>query len=165
MYGKDESSGPLETTLTFEYTEFLLNSVIVPMNTGINPGVGLASNNADLADMNGDAFPDLIHTGDVHKVYINNDGRKWNEPYNVPGGFSAIQLSGTNTMFMDMNGDGHSDLFLQGGGVDEYQYFAGGQPNNGWASEQVKMRNSPVFTFGHDTKPVDLDNDGMTDIF
>lgn len=164
MYGENEALGPLETKLTFQYTEFALNSVLTPMNTGMNPGVGLDSPNADLADMNGDAFPDLIYTGDAHKVYINNDGRKWKEPYEVPGGFSEIQLSGTNTTLMDMNGDGHSDLFLQGGAIDEYQYFAGGQPNNGWALYQVKIINSPVFTFGQDTKPVDLDNDGKTDI-
>lgn len=164
MYGKDETKGFLETTLTFDYTAFALNSALTPMNTGINPGVGLDSPNVDLVDMNGDAFPDLIYTGDNHEVYLNNNGRKWVSPYDVTGGFSEFKLSDPNTMLMDMNGDGYSDLFIQDQGIDGYSYFSGGQLNNGWMLYPVEMEKSPEFTFGQYTKPIDLDNDGMTDV-
>lgn len=164
MYGENEALGPLETTLTFEYTEFALNSTLTPMNTGMKPDVGLSSSDADLADMNGDGFPDLIYTGDEHEVYLNNDGRKWLAPYIVAGGFSGYKLSNPNTMLMDMNGDGYSDLFVQDKGVDGYSYFTGGQQNNGWYPYPVEMEKSPQFTFGQYTKPVDLDNNGMTDV-
>jgi len=134
------------------------------MTTGTNPAVGLAIPDVDLADMNGDALPDLIHTGDVHEVFFNNDGREWKEPYNVPGGFTEIKLSQTNTMLMDMNGDGFTDLFSQYPSINGYRYFPGGQSNNGWNLTPTEMANSPNFTFGDITKPVDLDNDGRTDI-
>ncbi len=164
MYGKDESQGPLESILTFGYTEFSLDNTITPMDTGLNPGVNLELPDVDLADMNGDALPDLLHTGDVHEVYLNTDGRAWKAPYQVPGGFSDIKLAHPNTMLMDMDGDGYSDLFSQDISIDGYRYFKGGRSDNGWAPFPVEMHRSPNFTFGDITKPVDLDHDGRTDV-
>lgn len=164
MYGRNELLGPLESILNFEYTKFKLNSIIKPMDAGLNPSVGLGLANVDLVDMNGDALPDLLHTGDVHEVFLNEDGREWNQPYEVPGGFTEIKLSHPNTMLMDMDGDGFSDLFCQDLSIDGYRYFRGGQSNNGWELYPIEMANSPNFTFGDITKPVDLDNDGRTDV-
>ncbi|MBV2089963.1 MAG: hypothetical protein KUF72_03675, partial [Candidatus Thiodiazotropha sp. (ex Ctena orbiculata)] len=135
IYGRDLSKGPLPSILRFEYSEFALNSMIMPMDQGINPGVGLFSPDVDLVDMNGDALPDLLHTGDVQRVYLNDDGKTWSHSYDVPGGFSTIKLQQSNTMLMDMDADGHSDLFQhfqQDAGSSIYRYFRGGQTTGGW---------------------------------
>ena len=164
QYGRDESQGPLASILSFQYTNFKLNSHIMAMNTGINPPVDLTSSYADIADMNGDGLPDLVYTGDVHQVFFNKDGHAWQSSYDVPGGFSEFKLDHANTMLMDMDGDGFTDLFIQDPSINGYSYFRGGQPNNGWALQPVQMANAPSFTFGDTTKPVDLDNDGRTDV-
>ena len=164
LYGINPDEGALESILKFDYTGFELNSVTTPMNSGINPGVGLSLADVDLVDMNGDALPDLLHTGDVHEVFLNANGREWKIPYDVPGGFTEIKLRQANTMLMDMDGDGFSDLFSQDLSINGYRYFAGGQLNNGWNPIPIEMNNSPPFLFGDITKPVDLDNDGRTDV-
>ena len=126
MYGKDETQA-FPAVLKFDYTQFSLNSAVTAMNKGINPGVGLVSADVDIVDMNGDSLPDLLYTGDVHSVYLNKDGETWEAPYNVPYGFTEVKLSATNTMLMDMNGDGSSDLFTQDLSINGYRYFPGGE--------------------------------------
>jgi hypothetical protein len=164
LYGRNEAAGPLESILTFAYTEFELNTTLTAMDGGFNPDVGLTLANVDLADMNGDALPDVIHTGQVHEVFLNRGGTGWDGSYEVEGGFGEIQLSQANTMLMDMDGDGAADLFGQDRSIDGYRYFKGGRSNGGWDLVPVEMANSPEFTFGDTTRPVDLDNDGQTDV-
>ncbi|MCK5354774.1 MAG: VCBS repeat-containing protein, partial [Methyloprofundus sp.] len=171
MYGRDASIGPLESILHLAYTGFELNSTITAMETGFQPGVSLKLADVELADINADALPDILHTGDVHQVYLNHDGQQWEEPYDIPGGFSEFKLNSPNTMLMDMNGDGFVDLFTQDVSINGYRYFSGGtqytlEDKNrfGWKSQPIEFSNSPNFTFDTVTKPLDLDNDGRIDV-
>jgi len=164
LFGKDKQLGPLPSRLTFKYTDFQLNSELSIMNKGINPPVGLLLANADLIDMNGDALPDLLYTGDRHEIYINSDGFQWLEVYTSTQGFGEIKLQHPNTMLMDMNGDGASDLFFQDISINGYRYYKANQSTMEWDSYPVEMADSPNFTFSNITKPVDLDNDGCTDV-
>ncbi len=163
-YGRNEAQGPLASILSFTYTNFSLSNTISAIDQGFSPSVGLESNNVDLADINGDSLPDLLHTDLTHQVYFNDGNDGWLNPFTISGSFGDKQLSQTNTMVMDMDGDGFTDLFSQDLSISGYTYNRGKPAAYGWDYYPVEMSNTPSFSFGDTVKPLDLDNDGRVDI-
>lgn len=169
LYGRDETLGTLKSNLTLGYSHLEVNESLTPMDNGFLPGIGLESSDADIADFNGDALPDLFYTGDRHYVFINEDGESWAPRQEVQGAASYIKLSQQNTMMMDMDGDGFTDLLSQDPSINRYSYYSGGHKeiltdNPKWAEYPVEMQSSPGFVFNDLTKSIDLDNDGRTDV-
>lgn len=122
--GLDDTPHPV--AFDFEYSQTLANGCdedcdqpyLVDMGS---LGINLAAGDATLADMNGDALPDIIDTSreGAHRVFLNRyaEGDQpafqhmFEQPYDSETGDRAgHQLSSPYVQTLDANGDGRVDL-------------------------------------------------------
>lgn len=131
----------------------------------------------DLADLNGDGFPDILKTGGpTHQAYLNlgetnvagSRAIRWAEPVEVgsaTGDAWSFSLSSANTHLADMDGDGLADLVNKAAGDGAF-YFAN-RGRTSWGERKPMSVESvpPPAPFGSpDVRTADVDFDKRTDL-
>ncbi len=122
-----------------------------------------------MADMNGDGLVDVIYgTLNTYTVWINNGVNGFHPPRNLTN-FPHTALQNGDVTFVDMNGDGLSDILRTYGG--EYQpwevYHNDGR---GDFTPVVSLTNAPPYNaprYGMDNtniKFTDINDDGFMDV-
>jgi FG-GAP-like repeat len=123
----------------------------------------VAGTDADLVDMNGDGFVDILHAAQgAHTVALNVSGQRFALPVpmaNAP----SVALSGGNVTLADMNGDGFVDLVAkEGNTADAFRYFEG--DGKGAFRSGKSFSNAPNFSLSEaNVRLVDIDKDGRVD--
>ena len=132
-------------------------------------GVAFQSGAANLIDINGDALPDLIDASTTqrrHRFFLNQLASDGTHTFSAPsesanGEVSAFPLGGARVQFIDVNGDGFTDL-LNGGTGDQKVLFNRGVGD--W-SQVTDLRGSAVWTGADaDLRFMDYDNDMDIDL-
>ncbi|MBT9560041.1 MAG: VCBS repeat-containing protein, partial [Myxococcales bacterium] len=137
--------------------------VVVTMDGPV--GVDLSTGLADFIDMNGDALPDVLHTGpDGHEIFLNVWGKVFSgaTPSNTAKGAGAPRLTTANTNLFDVDGDGHADLVA--GTADGTVTLYRGTANGDWAPPTIT--DGRAFSEGGagNRRYFDVDNDKRMDI-
>ncbi|MEO0814818.1 MAG: FG-GAP-like repeat-containing protein, partial [Myxococcota bacterium] len=136
--------------------------------TGQNDlGVTFQSGNANLVDINGDSLPDLIDASNArptHRFFVSELSSDGSHTFAAPtvsvnGEVSAFTLSNSLVQFIDVNGDGFTDL-LSGGVTDQKVLLNEGSGD--W-SPVVDLPGSAVWT-GADAELRFMDYDNDMDI-
>ncbi|MEQ8275464.1 MAG: toxin TcdB middle/N-terminal domain-containing protein [Deltaproteobacteria bacterium] len=143
--------------------------LLVDMTNANGLGVTFQSGTANLVDINGDALPDLVDastTRQRHRFFVNqlaSDGAHTfaNPTDSVNGQVSAFSLNNPRVQFIDVNGDGFTDL-LSGGTTDQQVLLNDGSGD--WAPVR-DLAGSAVWT-GADAELrfMDYDNDMDVDL-
>ena len=134
-----------------------------------------AAEDADIADVNGDGYPDIIASCELaHLIYFQNPGKeartaKW-ERLILP--LSLDRGSYIRVFFADFNGDGKPEAVAPNKGeqnpaldtkqLDALSWFeVTGDPLQGdsWKEHVITKVHIPI-----NTRPVDLDQDGDLDV-
>ena len=155
-----------EPTLSYTYTapSFAASGQIVGMASA--PGRTPGDPNVDLADLNGDSFPDLLVTyAGQFTTYVNQDGASWQPAARwSPSQSPAVALSATGVQLADLNGDGAIDLVVKSGTTD-FRYFPGAGTTGTSFGAPVSIATVPSFTFEDpDVALADMDGDRRTDV-
>lgn len=132
-------------------------------------GVNLQSGTANLVDINGDALPDLVDASTTqprHRFFLNQLASNGAHTFSSPttsaiGEVSAFALGNPRVQFIDVNGDGFTDL-LSGGTTDQKVLLNRGAGD--WVSQE-DLPGSSVWT-GADAELrfMDYDNDMDVDL-
>jgi RHS repeat-associated protein len=126
------------------------------------PGRALGPS-ADLADVNGDSFPDLLVTqSGSFTYYLNDGGDRFDAPQTMAVS-PSLDLAFTGTQLADIDGDGLADLVAKmGPGVGEFKYFPGTYGAQFAAS--ISFAENPSFSFEDpEVRLLDLDGDKRVD--
>lgn len=143
--------------------------LLVTMTADAGLGVTFQSGTANLVDINGDALPDLIDASTTrarHRFFVNQLSSDGTHTFAAPtesatGETSAFALSNPRVQFLDVNGDGFTDL-LRGGISDQAVLLNDGRGD--WAPAQ-DLAGSPAWTGGDaDLRFFDYDNDMDIDL-
>ena len=122
-------------------------------------GLGQSPKDAIIADVNGDAWPDVVEvTADELSVMINSNGA-YSKAFSVPLSFGLAVASG------DVNGDARPDIYVMRGNSS-----AGNEPdqvylNDGTGRSFSQMASIPSTGQGRAESvfPIDHDGNGLTD--
>jgi hypothetical protein len=119
------------------------------------------------ADVNGDGRPDLFvggGKGQAGSILINEGNGKFVEK-KTPALDSDAQYEGVEAAFADLDGDGHSDLYVVSGGNEsnfqDHIYWNDGKGN--FNSRPGVL--PPTVSSGGQVVTFDMDGDGDSDIF
>ncbi len=151
--------------LSFQYTEpsFSAGTQVTAMTTP--PGVSPADPNVELADLNGDALPDVLVTrSGQYRSYINHDGVAWKGGVDWAASVSpSAELATTGVQLADLDGDGAVDLVVKSG-TSDFRYFPAGIDGASFRPS-VSIATVPNVTFEDpDVKLVDMDGDRRVDV-
>ncbi|MEO1234459.1 MAG: toxin TcdB middle/N-terminal domain-containing protein [Myxococcota bacterium] len=132
-------------------------------------GVAFQSGTTNLVDINGDALPDLVDAATTqvrHRFFLNQLGSDGSHGFTAPqtsavGEVSDFALGNPRVQFIDVNGDGFTDL-LRGGAADQRVLINRGAGD--WA-EALALNGTSAFT-GADAELrfMDYDNDMDVDM-
>jgi RHS repeat-associated protein len=138
-------------------------------------GVDLRASTADLVDINGDALPDFVDTGQPnHTFFINQLASDGTQRFSNPkqSQFGSMQLSNHTVQLVDLNGDGFSDMVdgptsTSGGPVDpSARNVLWNRGTGDWQSEQlIDGLNLPDFAEDLNLRFLDYNNDKRIDVF
>lgn len=143
--------------------------LLVTMAGEAGLGVTFQSGTANLVDINGDALPDLVDASTTrarHRFFVNQLSSDGNHTFAAPiesatGDTAAFALTNPQVQFIDVNGDGFTDL-LRGGISDQAVLLNDGRGD--WAPAQ-DLAGSPAWTGGDaDLRFLDYDNDMDIDL-
>lgn len=143
--------------------------ILVNMTGNAGLGVTFNSGTANLVDINGDALPDLVDASTTrarHRFFVNQLSSDGTHTFSAPvesetGDVSAFALGNPLVQFIDVNGDGFTDL-LRGGISDQAVLLNDGRGD--WAVAQ-SLPGSPAWTGGDaDLRFLDYDNDMDIDL-
>ena len=144
---------------------------LVTMAGDAGLGVTFSSGTANLVDINGDALPDLIDTSPNqrnHRFFINRLGSDGTHTFSEPiastlGETAAFPLQSPLVQFIDVNGDGFTDLVNGGGNAQRVLINRG---TGDWASIENLTANDPSIWTGTDAQLrfMDYDNDMRIDL-
>ncbi|MCP4111453.1 MAG: hypothetical protein GY749_38985 [Desulfobacteraceae bacterium] len=152
-------------SITFQYTEITDPSQAQIISMENPPPVSLDSADADLVDINGDGLPDVFHTPYTdHEFYMNMGNGVWSPDSSKPLSPPAYRISDNGVMMADFNGDGHSDLVIKV--LNKFCFFNNtGEPWEDEVLQRIDYTRQPnVDLEDPDTRLVELNNDGFTDI-
>ncbi|MDB5264658.1 MAG: hypothetical protein JWN64_229 [Parcubacteria group bacterium] len=140
------------------------------------PEIFVRNNGSDegvrFVDINGDQYPDLLHSysnpssGSANTTYLNNKMGGWilQASSTIPEPFS--NSSDVGTRFGDVNGDGNADLLRShndGGTIIKRVYLNNGD-GTGW-TQDTNYTIPVIFADGTNaTRLVDINSDGLIDI-
>jgi RHS repeat-associated protein len=164
--GFDTSGQALDApALSLGYTEFKPRALTRFQNAddGAPPGsLNRADRRVELIDWNGDGLPDLLEIagGGRARVWPNLGDCTWGRPQ-VVGDLPLFASPDAPVGFADMNGDGVADLIR----LDQLiEGFVPRTPGGGFA-RPVQWRRAPaVSAAAPNTRLVDLDGDGISDL-
>ena len=123
-----------------------------------------AGGNAELLDVDGDSFVDLLQAdAGAHAYYLNQGGLRFSPRIAMPWS-PSLPLSAPDVDTGDLNGDGLADLIAKSGsGATAFRFF----PNLGrgqW-EPSVAFADNPPFAFGDpNVRMLDFDNDKLIDV-
>ena len=157
--GQTVSSPPLH----FEYSlaDFTIWRVHEIESTIMPPKLGGAG--TQLLDMTGDGLPDVLQTGGSRMYVWRNAGAGRSEgPAVIPGMPSTVALDRGNVALADLDGNGRVDLFA----VDQpLQVVFETNGKGAFDPEPLVLRSIPGVRLAmNDTRLMDIDNDGVTDV-
>ena len=127
------------------------------------PGRSPGEANASLADLNGDALPDLlIAEAGAYRSYINLDGASFATGQDWTAEDSpSVSLSASGIQLADVDGDGAIDLLAKSG-TSSFRYFAAPQETS--FAEVRTIPTVPNISWEDaNTRLVDIDGDRRTD--
>ncbi|MEO0813951.1 MAG: SpvB/TcaC N-terminal domain-containing protein, partial [Myxococcota bacterium] len=143
--------------------------VLVDMTGNDGLGVTFQTGDANLIDINGDSLPDLLDGASArtnHRFFLSqltSDGsHRFSSPQvSATGEVSAFTLSNPRVQFIDVNGDGFTDL-LSGGTTDQKVLLNDGTGD--WLTP-IDLPGSAVWTGADsDLRFMDYDNDMDIDL-
>ncbi|MEL6546165.1 MAG: toxin TcdB middle/N-terminal domain-containing protein, partial [Myxococcota bacterium] len=143
--------------------------VLVDMTGNDGLGVTFQTGDANLIDINGDSLPDLLDGASArtnHRFFLSqltSDGsHRFSSPQvSATGEVSAFTLSNPRVQFIDVNGDGFTDL-LSGGTTDQKVLLNDGTGD--WLTP-IDLPGSAVWTGSDsDLRFMDYDNDMDIDL-
>ncbi len=120
-----------------------------------------SSGNSDLADLNLDGYPELIHSGwgtGYCKIY-------WGTPSGPdPNNFTALPNGNAEAVYVyDLDRDGYRYIILAGDDGNLYVYWGEGyDPATMYSSSRRSVRG--LSTVGHNIEVADLNKDGYPDV-
>jgi RHS repeat-associated protein len=147
----------------FEYTTSRLAAAAGVVTMTSPPGNTPADRDVALADLDGDALPDLLvaHAGEFIS-YGNADGERWLAPRRWGASSPSVSLSTTGVQLADLDADGAVDLVVKSG-KDSFRYFP--RPTLDNFAAPVAIRTVPGFSFEDaDVRLADMDGDRRTDV-
>ena len=157
--------------MTFGYSHYSAQTFkTVAMNNPPPVTVSLTNTNVDLVDIDGDSLPDVLYTdpGDLpsskgHHFYINKGRGDWQINTVISDISPDYNLSNTNIIMSDMDGDGLADLYVKEPRVTGYFKNYG---NYSWDNSNWKPYNiNPYFSFNdNNIKLLDMNNDKRIDV-
>ncbi|MEO0814175.1 MAG: FG-GAP-like repeat-containing protein, partial [Myxococcota bacterium] len=141
--------------------------LLVDMTGRDSLGVTLQGGDANLVDINGDSLPDLVDASNAritHRFFMSKLSSSGEHTFAAPfdsvnGEVSAFTLSNARVQFIDVNGDGFTDL-LSGGTTDQKVLLNEGDGD--W-SPVIDLPGSPVWN-GADSELRFMDYDNDMDI-
>ena len=149
---------------SFEYTKGELETAgrnVVTMQNA--PGQTPADSNVAIADLDGDALPDLLVGIAGHfRSYINHDGVRWNDATSWGSArFPSVSLE-NGVQLADLDADGAPDLVVKSG-KDSFRYFP--SPSGARFEAPVSIASAPGFSFeDEDVRVADMDGDRRADV-
>ncbi len=151
-----------QAPLTFGYSDFSLSPRIVPVSSD-DGTLPLGSPDAALVDFDGDGLPDVIQTlATGHRWWRNRGGGRFTAARRVPYAPAGMRLGSPGVTFADLDASGSADLVEIGTRLQRVARNAGtGEWSEGpqTLTGQVALAVSAV-----DSRFVDLDGDGVTDL-
>ncbi|MBZ5572305.1 MAG: FG-GAP-like repeat-containing protein [Acidobacteriia bacterium] len=149
--------------LSFEYSGLDLQAWKVHEMQALVPPPTLDDKNTQLVDMTGDGLPDVLQTAQSRTYLWRNSGDGWMEgPVALDGVPSTLSLDRANVAIADLRGNGRGALFA----VDQPLAMAFEVNGRGGFSQQpVVFRDGPTLRLAAaDTRLMDIDGDGVTDL-
>ncbi|WP_292833510.1 toxin TcdB middle/N-terminal domain-containing protein [Microbacterium sp.] len=151
-----------QVPLTFDYAPFALAPRLVPIasDDGVLP---IGSGDAALVDFNGDGLPDVMQTGVTgHRWWRNRGGGQFDAARRIAQAPSGMRLGAPGVTFADLDGDGSADLISIG---SRLQKVARNLGDGSWSDDpQVLAGQISLSVSATDSRFVDLDGDGITDL-
>jgi len=149
--------------LRFDYSQADFTSWRVHQieSTIAPPGLGDAG--TQLVDMTGDGLPDVLQTGGSRMYLWRNAGEgRLEGPTAISGMPSTVSLDRGNVALADLDGNGRVDLFA----VDQpLQLVFETDGKGGFNPEPVVLSSRPDVRLSMgDSRLMDIDNDGVTDV-
>ena len=149
----------------FDYIEASLAATAEHVVTMQNaPGPSPAEADAELADLDGDALPDLlIATAGSYRSYVNHDGERWLAGESWTAAESpSVSLSTAGVQLADLDADGAPDLIVKSG-IDSFRYYP--EPMRTRFGAPVTVATVPTFSFEDpNVRLADMDGDRRTDV-
>ncbi len=159
-YNGDESEfmPPLEFRFSvFDPTKRELQDISGPI-----PFAALSDKGYELVDLDGNGLPDILQLNGTARYWANKGNGKFGPPRNLDLS-PSVQLGTPGVQFLDANGDGRTDLFVNNGTTAGY--FPG-TFHKVWDDKSFRTcQNIPSFSFADpEVQLIDLDGDGITDV-
>lgn len=148
--------------LTFAYsgldfTNWQVHELLSPI-----PPPSLDDRATQLVDMTGDGLPDVLQSNGSRTLLWRNRGGRFEGPSALDGVPALLALDRENVAFADLDGNGRVDLFA----VDQpLQLVFESTGKGGFAAKPVVFQSRPNLRLAAgDTRLMDIDGDGVTDL-
>ncbi len=160
--GRDGTALP---SMKYTYANFSMNNAkVIALSNAPARAIG---QNAEIADVNGDALPDLLlmdssQNGGRYSYYENLDGTRFG-PAIVHSSSPSVFLSSPGVELADMDGDGAADIVAHlSNNSDGTRYFPA--LANGEYGQGIVVTPAPNLVVGSpDMRRLDLNHDRLTD--
>ena len=149
--------------LTFDYSTADFTAWNVHEIQSLIAPPGLDNSATQLVDMTGDGLPDVLRSfGSRMLLWRNRGNGSLTGPTALDGIPSTVSLDRKNVAMADLNGDGRVDLFA----VDQpLQLAFVSNGRGGFQPDPVVFRDRPHLRLSApDTRLMDIDGDGVTDL-
>lgn len=150
--------------LEFRYTHFKpkqqkfkqLEGKEMPLASLANPGF-------ELVDLFGSGLPDIVQINGVVRYWRNLGDGKFDIPRLMKDAPTGFTLGDPDVQLVDANGDGRTDLLVNGTNMAGYFSM---KHNASWDTKAFKKyKQAPTFSFADpEVKMLDLTGDGITDV-
>ena len=133
------------------------------------PALSLAAGHAQFMDLAGDGQPDVVNLeGPVHGFYERTEDADW-EPFRAFRSFPNLDTRDPNLKFIDLDGDGHSDILIS---EDEVFRWHPSLAEDGFGPSELVRKphdeeSGPRLVFADGTQSIFLaamSGDGLTDL-
>lgn len=128
----------------------------LPLASLTNPGY-------ELIDLFGNGLQDIVQINGVIRYWRNMGDGKFDIPRLLKNGPTGFTLGDPNVQLVDANGDGRTDILINGTNLSGYY---GMKHDGSWDNKAFKKyKYAPSFSFADpEVKMLDLTGDGITDV-